>query len=582
MHDIGVERAMHMLPLKCRGFPCRIIAIHGLGGDKFGSWTSPSGNGALWIRDFLKDSFPRARIFTYGYDAGKAWLSNSVATIEDAAKDLLARLQIERDGLPLNRPIVFICHSLGGIVLKTALLEASDRRRHFEFLLDAPKGVVFMGTPHLGSPVATALNLLVRVPGIARNLRLNVALLADHSLELDRLCERFVEQAADLKFILSFYETQHHPILRQLIVNKRSATMRLSHEDRIPLAADHHLLCKFELSTDPRFTLVLGQLKMKINRMLLAAGSARPSMESDVPMASPSRYDGSRPTPSDRPSPALGSGPSPTPSASSMSRPPVSPNPSLALQYPVTPPASNTLPPPQPRNFTFLAAQPQTEAPTLYQNPQLSRSSSSFGSYLASPSANNAARSWDGQVQSTSQPAQSPGPGQGLSHQMERADKHFRDGNFREAIDYYRCARTLLEQPGVASCHPGQLFVVYDQLARCCLNLCNMSAACSSWEKARTYLTIARDYAGQSLDHVGNQRVDFKFCRARMTYIALDIMETEMKSPNFRLSNESVARFANEMSLLEEELASLRAQGYDVEDLLAGLRDLKRAKLSSS
>ncbi|KAK4108014.1 hypothetical protein N656DRAFT_448842 [Canariomyces notabilis] len=107
-----------------------------------------------------------------------------------------------------------------------------------------------------------------------------------------------------------------------------------------------------------------------------------------------------------------------------------------------------------------------------------------------------------------------------------------------------------------------------------------MAAACSSWEKARTYLTIARDYAGQSLDHVGNQRVDF--CRARMTYIALDIMGTELESPSFRLSNVSVTRFANEMRSLEEELASLRVQGYDVEDLLAGLRVLKRAKRSSS
>ncbi|KAK4108013.1 hypothetical protein N656DRAFT_448755 [Canariomyces notabilis] len=343
-----------------------IIAIHGLGGDKFGSWTSPSGNGALWTGDFLKDSFPRARIFTYGYDAGKAWLSNSVATIEDAAKDLLGRLQIERDGLPSNRPMVFICHRLGGIVLKQALLEASDRRSHYEFLLDAPKGVVFMGTPHLGSPVATALNLLVRVPGIAKKLRSNVALLADHSPELDRLCKRFVEQAADLKFILSFYENQHHLILKQLIVNEHSATMILNHEIALPLAANHHLLYKFDSPTDPKFTLVLGQLKMKINRTLLAAGTATTSIELSMPMASSSHYDGRSPIRSRRPSPALSLGPSPVPSASSMYRPPASPDPSLGLQYPLMPLASNTLPPSQPRNFDFPAVQPQTEAPTLY------------------------------------------------------------------------------------------------------------------------------------------------------------------------------------------------------------------------
>jgi hypothetical protein len=49
---------------------CSIIAIHGLNGDRVGTWTE--GN-VFWLRDLLpttlKSEGIRARIFSYGYNA---------------------------------------------------------------------------------------------------------------------------------------------------------------------------------------------------------------------------------------------------------------------------------------------------------------------------------------------------------------------------------------------------------------------------------------------------------------------------------------------------------------------------------
>jgi len=96
-----------------------IVAVHGLGGHWEDTWTDE--NGKLWLRDFLPSQIPEARIMSFGYNADTA-NSKAVTDIDDVATDLLNRLGRERLGQAKTRPILFICHSLGGIVVKKACL----------------------------------------------------------------------------------------------------------------------------------------------------------------------------------------------------------------------------------------------------------------------------------------------------------------------------------------------------------------------------------------------------------------------------------------------------------------------------
>lgn len=91
----------------------------------------------MWLRDFLPQDIPTARVLTYGYEAGVAF-TQSRSTIRDFATMLLEQIRTlrrkSRDKdvcacqdrsasiLPadiyIQRKIIFVCHSLCGIVFK--------------------------------------------------------------------------------------------------------------------------------------------------------------------------------------------------------------------------------------------------------------------------------------------------------------------------------------------------------------------------------------------------------------------------------------------------------------------------------
>lgn len=190
-----------------------VVAVHGLQGDAYKTWEHD--NGSLWLRDFLPADIPSARIMTFGYDSTVAF-SKSVAKIEDKALELLNHLSAKRSpvapGGP-SKPIVFICHSLGGIVVKKALITAHERSSNADYkdILVHTKGIAFLGVPHQGSDIAWWAGFAAK---LLRNASIgtstNVALLSDlekGSTTLANISNQFVDRASNL-IIYTFYETE--------------------------------------------------------------------------------------------------------------------------------------------------------------------------------------------------------------------------------------------------------------------------------------------------------------------------------------------------------------------------------------
>ena len=71
------------------------MAIHGLGGDAFATWTHP--NKTLWLRDLLPHDLKNARIMTYGYDVGIFGKAKTSRTF-DFAGNLLSAIKDKRIG----------------------------------------------------------------------------------------------------------------------------------------------------------------------------------------------------------------------------------------------------------------------------------------------------------------------------------------------------------------------------------------------------------------------------------------------------------------------------------------------------
>ena len=188
-----------------------VVAVHGLQGSAIKTWEHS--NGKMWLKDFLPSELPFARIMTFGYDS-TVLLSKSVAEIEDKALELLNQLSLERTTADSNgRPIVFIGHSLGGILVKKAIILAHERSDEPEYqdVLDNTKGIAFLGTPHRGSDSAwwgaVVANIMKGLSiGTSTNSRL-VSNLKKDSSSLGSISSQFVHRTKGIR-IYTFYETK--------------------------------------------------------------------------------------------------------------------------------------------------------------------------------------------------------------------------------------------------------------------------------------------------------------------------------------------------------------------------------------
>lgn len=96
-----------------------IVAIHGLNGHREKTWTDGA-SGVNWLAhaDCLRNDIPCARVLSFGYNSA-SFFSRGDANIQDFASELLAALKSSRNSsAEKERPIIFICHSLGGLVFK--------------------------------------------------------------------------------------------------------------------------------------------------------------------------------------------------------------------------------------------------------------------------------------------------------------------------------------------------------------------------------------------------------------------------------------------------------------------------------
>lgn len=211
-----------------------IVFIHGLGGTSRSTWSKNRDPDLFWPLMFLplEQDICNMRIFTYGYNAEvmKAG-GRSSTSILDFAKNLLydmrffiddaeADLRIGKvsiisfhicvaynmiDDDETQLPIIFVAHSMGGLVVKEAYIQGGTDPQ-YQNLIRSVTAILFLATPHRGSNFAEILNRILSVSLISAPKEY-VNDMTKNSTTLQRINETFRHVVKGLD-IVSLYETR--------------------------------------------------------------------------------------------------------------------------------------------------------------------------------------------------------------------------------------------------------------------------------------------------------------------------------------------------------------------------------------
>jgi len=251
-----------------------IVAVHGLNGDASKSFTS-SKTQKFWLgdEDMLPKDITNCRVLTFSYPASvvEVFGKTSSDTILQHATTLVQELAADRlMEKAMERPIIFLCHSLGGIIVKRALIYSEGRKskktEHIHSIFVSTYGLLFFGTPHHGSNKANLATFVQRVVDVLPSRVVDtdsqlLESLKEGSETLQDITDNF--QPKMKRFHVFFFWEQGKSNLGvtwDYVVTETSAAPILDDTDRAGLRADHQNICKFATRTSPGYRLVIATL----------------------------------------------------------------------------------------------------------------------------------------------------------------------------------------------------------------------------------------------------------------------------------------------------------------------------------
>ncbi|XP_037376487.1 protein SERAC1 isoform X1 [Talpa occidentalis] len=233
-----------------------VLFIHGLMGAAFKTWRQQDNERTLlekisedeakyttcWPKTWLARDCPALRIISVEYDTSlsdwRARCPMERKSIAYRSNELLGKLRAAGVG---DRPVIWVSHSMGGLLVKKMLLEAS-KKPEMNAVINNTRGMIFYSVPHHGSHLAEySVNIrYLLFPS------LEVKELSKDSPALKTLHDDFLELAKDKNFqVLNFVETLPTCIgsmIKLHVVPVESADIGIG--DLIPVDVNHLDICK--------------------------------------------------------------------------------------------------------------------------------------------------------------------------------------------------------------------------------------------------------------------------------------------------------------------------------------------------
>ena len=242
-----------------------VILIHGLNGHAQRTFTHPE-TSVYWPQDILPKMVPTARVLTYGYNSSTKNISEGHNVLDIALQLIVDLKDYRREKTEKERDIVLICHSLGGIIAKKAIL-LHQSSGEGKAIRNSIVGIMFMGTPHCGSDLANFGSAFANIASTVIEMpKLLLKTLSKNSSALYDISREFATVTSDLNLkLISFYELNpcSPPWWKgasAVVVDKRSAILGLPGEEIIAVHANHREICRFKGEDDPGFRTVWTRL----------------------------------------------------------------------------------------------------------------------------------------------------------------------------------------------------------------------------------------------------------------------------------------------------------------------------------
>ena len=224
-----------------------VVFVHGLGGDGRGTWhpEEKKDDDNFWPF-WLGDDLGHVGIWSLGYEVEPTRWKGSAMPLVERGINVLSILDLEEIG---ERPVVFITHSMGGLLVKQMLRHALDfNNPRWQKIVEQTKGIVYLSTPHSGADLANWTKYI----GLILRRTVSLEELEAHHPRLLELNEVYRNQERlrqiPIEVYYEKYETKGF-----LVVNSTSANPGILGVTPIPVDYNHISISKPASNKEPLY-----------------------------------------------------------------------------------------------------------------------------------------------------------------------------------------------------------------------------------------------------------------------------------------------------------------------------------------
>lgn len=214
-----------------------IVFVHGLDGDYKTTW-HPDSKSDAYFPKWIGELNSNVGVWSFDYPANKFVSAGGTMPIPTRGSSLLYTLATFGLGQDSDRPLIFVTHSLGGLVVKSAIRTGfNSEYEPYQNISHNTSGIVFLAVPNAGSNLANWLDF---VAGRYTSCSVDELKSANPYIEKDN--EWYSRNAKSLGIDhIVFFENQ---LTRGMLVVDASSAKPLRSDHAIGIDANHVTISK--------------------------------------------------------------------------------------------------------------------------------------------------------------------------------------------------------------------------------------------------------------------------------------------------------------------------------------------------